>query len=109
MGVGRQGETYSQTSGARHWGRRIPRPMIPNPFTTMNRTRIEVHGLPDDDAAARLEKMLTGKTGVPRANIDPALEIAEVSYDGDLVQPTDILNWIRGAGYEARFAGRPVD
>ena len=53
--------------------------------------------------------MLTGKTGVPRANIDPALEIAEVSYDGDLVQPTDILNWIRGAGYEARFAGRPVD
>lgn len=75
----------------------------------MRRTRIEVHGLPNDDAAARLEKMLTGRTGVPQASIDPALEIAEVSYDREVVQPTDILQWIRGAGYEARFAGRDAD
>ncbi len=73
----------------------------------MNRTRIEVVGLPDDDAAAQLERMLTGKTGVPEARIDPALNIAEVSYDPDLVSPDDIVNWIRSRGYDARFAARP--
>ncbi len=72
----------------------------------MDRTRIEVHGLPDDDAAAQLENLLTGKTGVPKARIDPALEIAEVSYDPDLVSPQDIVNWIRGQGYDARFSSR---
>ncbi|HEX7050181.1 MAG TPA: heavy-metal-associated domain-containing protein [Longimicrobiales bacterium] len=72
----------------------------------MRTTRIEVHGLPDDDAAARLERMLTGRTGVPQARIDPALELAEVSYDEDVVEPADIVNWIRSAGYEAHFAGR---
>lgn len=72
----------------------------------MNNARLEIHGLPDDDAAARLEKMLTGRTGVPSARIDPALEIAEVTYDPEVVDPDDILDWIRGAGYDARFAGR---
>jgi len=72
----------------------------------MDRTRIEVHGLADDDAAAALEKILIGKTGVPAARIDPALELAEVTYDPELVSPDDIVRWIRGAGYEARFAGR---
>jgi len=73
----------------------------------MERTRITVHGLPDDDAAARLEKHLTGKTGVPKARVDPALELAEVSYDPELVSPEEIVNWIRGQGYDARFAGPP--
>jgi copper chaperone CopZ len=72
----------------------------------MRSTRIEVRGLPDDDAAAQLERMLTGRTGVPEATIDPALELAEVSFDERVVQPEDILSWIRSAGYEARFAGR---
>lgn len=74
----------------------------------MYSVRLEIHGLPDDDAAAQLEKMLTGRTGVPRARIDPALEIAEVTYDPEMVDPDDILDWIRGAGYDARFAGRPA-
>lgn len=68
--------------------------------------RFEIHGVPDDDAAAQLEKMLIGRTGVPQARVDPTVEIAEVSYDSDLVQPGDILRWIRGAGYDARFEGR---
>jgi hypothetical protein len=72
----------------------------------MKRARFEIRGLPDDDAAARLEKILTGRTGVPQATIDPALELAEVSYDEELVAPDDIARWIRGEGYEVRFAGR---
>lgn len=72
----------------------------------MERTRIEVHGLPDDDAAAELEKVLTGRTGVPEATIDPALQLAEVSYDPELVSPEEIVRWIRSYGYDARFAGR---
>lgn len=72
----------------------------------MEVTRIEVHGLPDDDAAARLEKELTGRTGVPRASIDPTVQLAEVTYDPEHVSPDDILRWIEAAGYDARFAGR---
>ncbi|HEX7120503.1 MAG TPA: heavy-metal-associated domain-containing protein [Longimicrobiales bacterium] len=72
----------------------------------MDRTRIEIHGLPDDDAAARLENQLKGRTGVPEARIDPALRLAEVSYDPALVRPEEIVNWIRSQGYDARFAGR---
>ncbi len=53
-----------------------------------------------------LEKILTGRTGVPEARIDPTLQLAEVSYDPELVSPDEIVNWIRGYGYEARFAGR---
>lgn len=68
-------------------------------------TRIEVHGIPDDDAAAQLEKMLLGKTGVPKANVDVNLHIAEITYDEDLVSAADIVKWIRAAGYDARFAG----
>ncbi|HLU25079.1 MAG TPA: heavy-metal-associated domain-containing protein [Longimicrobiales bacterium] len=73
----------------------------------MNRTRIEVLGLEDDDAAARLEKSLTARTGVPRAVVDPNIQIAEVSYDPEVVSPGDIVRWIRAAGYDARFAGSP--
>ncbi|HEY8468624.1 MAG TPA: heavy-metal-associated domain-containing protein [Longimicrobiales bacterium] len=72
----------------------------------MEITRIEVYGLPDDDAAARLEKMLTGRTGVPRASIDPTMQLAEVTYDPEHVSAEDIVRWIRAAGYEADFAGR---
>jgi len=71
----------------------------------MEITRIEVQGLPDDDAAAQLEKDLTGRTGVPRASVDPTLQLAEVTYDPDCVSPDDIVRWIKAAGYEARFAG----
>lgn len=72
----------------------------------METTRIEVQGLPDDDAAAQLEKELTGRTGVPRATIDPTVQLAEVTYDPEHVSPDDIVRWIKAAGYDARFAGR---
>lgn len=72
----------------------------------MRSARFEIHGLPDDDAAAELEKVLTGRTGIPEARIDPNLQLAEVTFDPELVEPTDILSWIQGAGYDARFAGR---
>src|SRR5690606_14615116 len=57
------------------------------------------------DAAARLEKALTGRTGVPRASIDPTVQLAEVTYDPEHVSPDDIIRWTEAAGYEARFAG----
>jgi len=72
----------------------------------MRISRIEVRGLPDDDAAAALSKQLAGRPGVPRARVDATAQLAEVTYDPEVVSPARILEWIRRAGYEARFAGR---
>ncbi|NLC56281.1 MAG: heavy-metal-associated domain-containing protein, partial [Armatimonadetes bacterium] len=65
--------------------------------------RLELSGMTCASCAARIEKSLSRLEGVETASVNFATGKAVVSYDGERLQPADLVARVAAAGYGARL------
>ncbi|KJS11875.1 MAG: ATPase P [Peptococcaceae bacterium BRH_c8a] len=73
------------------------------------RVDLKVSGMTCAACAARVEKTLTGREGVLRANVNFALERATVEYDPSRVEVADLTKAVADAGYRAEAGEKRFD
>ena len=83
----------------------ISKKTIKNQPSEINQQRLtlSLSGMHCASCAALIERSLNKKSGVIRAMVNFAAEKATVLYDNSITNPTELIEVVRRAGYEARI------
>lgn len=74
----------------------------------MKTVRLNVQGMTCGHCRSAVEQALTNQTGVRNATVHLESGAAEVEYEEGAVVPEQLVEAVRGSGYEARIAGTDV-
>jgi copper chaperone CopZ len=70
----------------------------------MNETTLQIEGMSCGHCVGQVRKALAGVEGLSVCEV--TVGQARVTYDPNVVEPSEIVEAVKEVGYEVRFAGR---